>query len=152
MNDYQKTFYSLTSSNPTLPVGQNQDGTWPEDTNANEIDNPLGRLSINDRLEEAILTTSLGRLTYNFTDQLASLSLWLICVLEKICSTFPIISRWGSERIEGRPTEHTIGMIILWPMPRLTILLRVGPSPRCFGSSRDTEVFLEGWRPCTRGF
>ena len=64
VNDYQKTFYSAASSNPTLPAMQNEDGRWPEDTNANEIDNPLGRLTINDRGSEALLTTT-GRLTWH---------------------------------------------------------------------------------------
>ena len=64
VNDYQKTFYSAASSNPTLPVAQNEDGTWPEDPNANEIDNPLGRLTINDRGTEAFLTAT-GRVTYH---------------------------------------------------------------------------------------
>ena len=49
VNDHQKTFYSAASFNPTLPATQNADGTWPEDPNANEIDNPLGRLTIRDK-------------------------------------------------------------------------------------------------------
>ena len=64
VNNYQKTFYSAASSNPTLPAAQNADGTWPEDVNANEIDNPLGRLTINDRGSEAFVTAT-GRITWN---------------------------------------------------------------------------------------
>lgn len=69
LNDYQKTFYSAASSNPTLPKEQNEDGTWPEDPNANEIDNPLGRLTINDRSSEAFLTAT-GRISFDITPQL----------------------------------------------------------------------------------
>ena len=70
INDYQKTFYSAASSNPTLPVAQNADGTWPEDPNANEIDNPLGRLTINDRNNNTLLTAT-GRLTWTITPDLS---------------------------------------------------------------------------------
>lgn len=69
LNDYQKTFYSAASSNPTLPKEQNEDGTWPEDPNANEIDNPLGRLTIDDRSSEAFLTAT-GRISFDITPQL----------------------------------------------------------------------------------
>lgn len=69
VNDYQKTFYSAASFNPTLPVTQNADGTWPEDPNANEVDNPLGRLTIDDRENNAYLSTN-ARLSWNITDNL----------------------------------------------------------------------------------
>lgn len=69
VNDYQKTFYSAASSNPTLPSAQNADGTWPEDVNANEIDNPLGRLTIDDRADDAFFTIN-GRLTWTFNPSL----------------------------------------------------------------------------------
>lgn len=74
VNDYQKTFYSAASSNPTLPKEQKLDGTWPEDVNANEIDNPLGRLTIDDRADDAFFTVN-GRLTWNINPAL-SLSLF----------------------------------------------------------------------------
>ena len=54
VNDYQKTFYSAASFNPTFPNTQNDDGTWPEDPNANEVDNPLGRLTISDKEDNEI--------------------------------------------------------------------------------------------------
>ena len=63
VNDYQKTFYSAASFNPTLPKNQKEDGTWYEDPNANEVDNPLGRLSIDDKEENAYLSTN-GRMTW----------------------------------------------------------------------------------------
>ena len=69
VNDYQKTFYSAASFNPTLPTLQNADGTWPEDANANEVDNPLGRLTINDREDNAYLSTN-GRLTWTINEDL----------------------------------------------------------------------------------
>lgn len=69
VNDYQKTFYSAASFNPTLPAMQNEDGSWPEDPNANEVDNPLGRLTIDDREDNAYLATN-GRLTWNINDNL----------------------------------------------------------------------------------
>ncbi|MEA4905771.1 MAG: SusC/RagA family TonB-linked outer membrane protein [Petrimonas sp.] len=69
VNDYQKTFYSAASFNPTFPNTQNEDGTWPEDPNANEVDNPLGRLTIDDREDNAYLSTN-GRLTWTINDNL----------------------------------------------------------------------------------
>jgi len=69
VNDYQKTFYSAASFNPTFPNTQNDDGTWPEDPNANEVDNPLGRLTISDREDNAYLSTN-GRLTWAINDNL----------------------------------------------------------------------------------
>lgn len=69
VNDYQKTFYSAASFNPTLPITQNEDGTWFEDPNANEVDNPLGRLTINDREDNTYLTTN-GRLTWTIFENL----------------------------------------------------------------------------------
>lgn len=70
VNDYQKTFYSAASSNPTLPAARNEDGSWPEDPNANEIDNPLGRLTIKDREEEALLTAN-GRIVWKIIPELS---------------------------------------------------------------------------------
>lgn len=69
VNDHQKTFYSAASFNPTFPIAQNADGTWPEDPNANEIDNPLGRLTIQDKEENAYINVH-GKISYNFTDDL----------------------------------------------------------------------------------
>ena len=48
-NDYEKTFYSAASYNPTFPTTVNEDGIWDEDPMANEIQNPMGRLEIKDR-------------------------------------------------------------------------------------------------------
>lgn len=69
INDHHKTFYSAASFNPTFPIAQNADGSWPEDPNANEIDNPLGRLTIQDKEEEAYINVH-GKISYNFTDDL----------------------------------------------------------------------------------
>ena len=69
VNDHQKTFYSAASFNPTLPAKRNEDGTWPEDPNANEIDNPLGRLTIKDKEDNAYLNAH-GKLSFNFTSDL----------------------------------------------------------------------------------
>jgi len=69
VNNYQKTFYSAASFNPTFPATQNEDGTWPEDVNANEVDNPLGRLTINDRENNAYLNAH-AKLTWTIIDGL----------------------------------------------------------------------------------
>ncbi|OJV83163.1 MAG: SusC/RagA family TonB-linked outer membrane protein [Bacteroidia bacterium 44-10] len=69
VNDYQKTFYSAASFNPTLSAIQNEDGTWAEDPNANEVDNPIGRLTIDDKEENDYLSTN-GRLTWTINDDM----------------------------------------------------------------------------------
>jgi len=69
INDHQKTFYSAASFNPTFPTAQNADGSWPEYPNANEIDTQLGRLTIQDKEEEAYINVH-GKISYNFTDDL----------------------------------------------------------------------------------
>ncbi len=70
VNDYQKTFYSAASYNPTFPNHVNPEtGTWDENANANEVHNPLGRLEINDRETNAFVNANL-RLTYSITNDL----------------------------------------------------------------------------------
>jgi TonB-linked SusC/RagA family outer membrane protein len=69
VNNYQKTFYSAASFNPTLPAIQNTDGTWAEDINANEVDNPLGRLTINDKENNAYLNAH-AKLTWTIIEGL----------------------------------------------------------------------------------
>ena len=69
LNDYQKTFYSAASVNPTFPNFANADGTWMEDPNANETQNPLGRLTINDQESNTYINTN-ARLTWTVIDGL----------------------------------------------------------------------------------
>lgn len=68
-NDYEKTFYSAASYNPTFPTTVNEDGTWDEDPMANEIQNPMGRLEIKDRETNAYVNVH-GRLTYTILEGL----------------------------------------------------------------------------------
>ena len=67
VNDYQRTFYSAASFNPTFPDAPNAEGVWEEDTNANETQNPLGRLTIKDVEDNAYVNTNM-RLTWNVLD------------------------------------------------------------------------------------
>ena len=70
VNDYQKTFYSAASYNPTFSNQVNPEtGTWDENANANEVHNPLGRLDINDRETNAYINAN-ARLTWSITDDL----------------------------------------------------------------------------------
>ena len=69
LNDYQKIFYSAASVNPTFPNFANADGTWMEDPNANETQNPLGRLTINDQESNTYINTN-ARLTWTVIDGL----------------------------------------------------------------------------------
>lgn len=69
LNNYQKTFYSAASFNPTLPAAQNADGTWPEDPNANEVENPLGRLTIDDKENNSYINIH-GKVSWDIIDGL----------------------------------------------------------------------------------
>lgn len=70
VNDYQKTFYSAASYNPTYPNFKNPEtGIWDENANANEVHNPLGRLDINDRENNAYINTN-AKLTWTIIDGL----------------------------------------------------------------------------------
>lgn len=69
VNDYQKTFYSAASFNPTFPDFPNEDGTWPEDPNANETQNPLGRLTIKDVESNSYINAN-ARITWTVIDGL----------------------------------------------------------------------------------
>lgn len=70
INDYQKTFYSAASFNPTFPnVVNPETGMWDENANANEVQNPLGRLSINDRENNVFINTN-ARITWSIIPDL----------------------------------------------------------------------------------
>ena len=69
INDYKKTFYSAAGMNPTYPSTAEADGSWTEDPNALEIDNPLGRLTIDDVENNAYITAH-ARLDYKVFDGL----------------------------------------------------------------------------------
>ena len=63
MNDYQKTFYSAASYNPTFPNFKNPEtGMWDENANANEVQNPLGRLDINTSRRSMLLSIQMPAL------------------------------------------------------------------------------------------
>jgi TonB-linked SusC/RagA family outer membrane protein len=64
INDYQKIFYSAASFNPTYPNFINPDtGVWDENADANEVQNPLGQLDINDREVNSFVNTN-ARITW----------------------------------------------------------------------------------------
>lgn len=70
VNDHQKTFYSAASYNPTFPDFKNPEtGMWDENANANEVQNPLGRLDIDDRETNAFVNTN-ARITWSINDDL----------------------------------------------------------------------------------
>ena len=69
VNEYLKTFYSAASFNPTFPDFPNEDGTWPEDPNANETQNPLGRLTIKDVESNSYINAN-ARITWTVIDGL----------------------------------------------------------------------------------
>ena len=76
VNDYQKTFYSAASYNPTFPNFKNPEtGMWDENANANEVQNPLGRLDIDDRETNAFINTN-ARITWSINNDL-KLSVYL---------------------------------------------------------------------------
>lgn len=70
LNDYQKTFYSGATFNPTFPNHKNPaTGGWDGVTNASQITNPLAWLEVDDDESNAHINTHL-RLVLNLTDNL----------------------------------------------------------------------------------
>lgn len=70
LNDYQKTFYSGATFNPTYPDHKNPEtGSWDQITNASQITNPLAWLEVNDDESNAHINTHL-RFAVNLTDNL----------------------------------------------------------------------------------
>jgi TonB-linked SusC/RagA family outer membrane protein len=69
LNDYQKTFYSAASFNPTFSTLPDADGIYPDDPNANEIQNPVGRLQIDDQEIYSNVNVN-AKLTWNILDEL----------------------------------------------------------------------------------
>ncbi len=70
VNDYEKTFYSAASYNPTFPTHRNPTtDLWDENPNANEVQNPLGRLDINDKETNAYVNVH-GKATYTIIEGL----------------------------------------------------------------------------------
>ncbi|WP_280743358.1 MULTISPECIES: SusC/RagA family TonB-linked outer membrane protein [unclassified Parabacteroides] len=67
LNDYQKTFYSGATFNPTFPNHKNpMTGSWDGVTNASQITNPLAWLEVDDDESNAHVNTHL-RLIVNLT-------------------------------------------------------------------------------------
>lgn len=105
INDYQKTFYSAAAFNPTLPAAQNADGFWPEDPNANEVDNPLGRLTIQD-VEKNTYANAHARLTYTIIQDLTLSAFGSFTYNAKKNSTYiPNNIRQGIRSTNGQATQ-----------------------------------------------
>ena len=101
VNDIKKTFYSAAAFNPTMPNTINKDGMWPEDSNANEVDNPLGRLTIDD-VEREAYTNVHARLSWNILKDLSLSAFGSYTYNNKINSTYiPINTKQGANREGG---------------------------------------------------
>ena len=68
--DYQKTFYSAATFNPTFPNHKNpQNNSWDGITNASQITNPLAWMEVKDNDATSHISTH-GKLTFRLTDEL----------------------------------------------------------------------------------
>lgn len=146
INDHQKTFYSAASFNPTLPAAQNADGSWPEDPNANEIDNPLGRLTIKDNEDNAYLNAH-GKLSFNFTPDLMLSAFGSYTYNEKINSIYiPNDIKAGIREGGGKGTKKQAGSDIL--MGNITLTYK-----KDFGKNHiDALALMEGQSYKYNGF
>lgn len=146
INDHQKTFYSAASFNPTLSAAQNADGTWPEDPNANEIDNPLGRLTIQDNEDNAYLNAH-GKLSFNFTPDLMLSAFGSYTYNEKINSTYiPNNIKAGIREGAGKGSKFQKGSDVL--MGNLTLTYK-----KDFGKNHlDALALMEGQSYKYEGF
>ncbi len=100
VNDYHKTFYSAAGMNPTFSNQPEADGSWIEDPNANEIDNPLGRLTISDK-ENSAYVTAHARLSYNILEGLKASAFGSYTYNEKENATY-IPNNIRNGKREGR--------------------------------------------------
>ena len=68
--DYQKTFYSAATFNPTFPNHKNMEtGSWDQITNASQITNPLAWMEVKDHDATSHISTH-AKLTFNLLDEL----------------------------------------------------------------------------------
>lgn len=68
--DYQKTFYSAATFNPTYPDHKNTEtNSWDQITNASQITNPLAWMEVKDHEVSSHISTH-ARLTFNLLDEL----------------------------------------------------------------------------------
>ena len=68
--DYQKTFYSAATFNPTFPNHKNTEtGSWDQITSASQITNPLAWREVKDHDATSHISTH-ARLTFNLMDDL----------------------------------------------------------------------------------
>lgn len=68
--DYQKTFYSAATFNPTFPNHKNMEtGSWDQITSASQITNPLAWMEVKDHDATSHISTH-ARLTFNLMDDL----------------------------------------------------------------------------------
>ena len=68
--DYQKTFYSAATFNPTYPDHKNAEtGAWDQITNASQITNPLAWMEVKDKDANSYISTH-ARLTFNLLEDL----------------------------------------------------------------------------------
>ena len=68
--DYQKTFYSAATFNPTFPNHKNTEtGSWDQITSASQITNPLAWVEVKDHDATSHISTH-ARLTFNLMDDL----------------------------------------------------------------------------------
>ena len=68
--DYQKTFYSAATFNPTFPNHKNTEtGSWDQITNASQITNPLAWMEVKDKESVSRISTH-AKLLLNFTPDL----------------------------------------------------------------------------------
>ena len=68
--DYQNTFYSAATFNPTFPNHKNTEtGSWDQITSASQITNPLAWMEVKDHDATSHISTH-ARLTFNLMDDL----------------------------------------------------------------------------------
>lgn len=105
VNDLQKTFYSAAAFNPTFPAARKDDGTWWEDPNANEVDNPLGRLTIDDKERNAYANVH-AKLSWNISSDLRLSAFGSYTFNDKINSVYiPLNIKQGIRESNGRASK-----------------------------------------------
>ncbi|WP_277464320.1 SusC/RagA family TonB-linked outer membrane protein [Parabacteroides sp. PF5-6] len=115
LNDYQKTFYSAATFNPTYPNHKNPvTGAWDQVTNASQITNPLAWLEVKDDESNAHINTHM-KLVVHLTEQLklTAFGSYTYNVVEN--SQYLPTSVWGGgQAYKGtKKTEYLLGNLML---------------------------------------
>ena len=127
--DYQKTFYSAVTFNPTFPNHKNKgDNSWDQITTASQITNPLAWMDVKDKDNSAHISTY-ARMTYQILPELKFALFGTYTYNTTEHSQYLPTSVWaqgqaykGTDRTESLLGSATLNYVNTWNIHGLDIL------------------------------